>query len=268
MRPPPPPGREVTVSDVLLTRWRVSGDSAPWRSNSTAFKTCCTHTLLLLRLPASLQSSRETGREHTALLVPASPRRGTPPGGQAERCPGARHLVMPGNTPRPCQANARPSLAMSPSSPEATGRLATAYCVPSQSVSSVSYRVTPSTDPCILFLCTVSNLTLYPGRICEIREMFNLLLLARARHLYGTHTDVSGKCFEAEGTFPLKCDRLLLLSRPPFCTKDQQSHAEQSSEGEERIGAPDTPTLALKDQNAAHPAFVSPSLPCSLRLLT
>lgn len=48
----------------------------------------------------------------------------------------------------------------------ATGRFATAYCAPSQSVFPLSYQVTPTADLCVLFLLAVSN---HSPAVCFIR---------------------------------------------------------------------------------------------------
>lgn len=76
-------------------------------------------------------------------------------------------LALPGQLEKPCQADVEYQLGS-----RGTGRFATAFCVPSQSVFSVSSRVTPTTDLCILFLLAVSNLS--PGSLSSSSRLYKL----------------------------------------------------------------------------------------------
>lgn len=112
---------------------------------------------LLPRLLASLQSSTETGQEHTAhscfslgTLWHALRDK------QNHVVPCASHLVMSGNTPspaRPMQTHARRCLV--PAGGYWTIRHGL-FCAVTKCFS-LSYRVTPTTDLCVLFLFAVSN---------------------------------------------------------------------------------------------------------------
>lgn len=97
-------------------------------------------TASLLTLPGhlltSLQSSTETGREHTALLVSASPRSRHASGGGGTSGAASPRDVW--KHAQPCQVDAKPCQAMSRTSWGATGRFATVYCAPSPTVSLLS----------------------------------------------------------------------------------------------------------------------------------
>lgn len=103
------------------------------------------------------RAAQRQDKEHTALLVSASLHYGTPQGTNgATSAPYARRLMMSGNMPSPARLmRSRARRCLVPAGGYRTIRRGLLWAV--TKCFSVSYRVTPTTDLCILFLLAVSN---------------------------------------------------------------------------------------------------------------